>query len=1739
MSQCVPVMNTLTFLLFLHGMLKVTWAIQKTQEIFIAAEETKWDYIYTDSTDPASNQRRYASGVQKYIKAVYKEYTDSTFTAEKPKSPWAGIQGPTIRATINDRVIVHFKNFASQPFSISPVGIPYWKQSEGAGYDDSTSSKEKEDDAVPPGGYYKYVWDIHPSSVPTISDPECLTYSYSSQVDVVRDINSGLIGALLICKPEALTEDRKRRVPEFVLFFAVFDEAKSWYKEVGIPGDKFRKAVPTPQQYHTINGYINSTLPGLKMCQNTWEVSWHLIGLGSTPDIHSIQFQDHTLKVMDHRKITVEITPMTFTTAQMKPFSAGNFLISCRIHSHQQAGMSAFFTVEYCPESVDKKDRRRPDPSVVEDEYDDITLNDLVSIVLQPRGPPSVLRSGVKGTPKVWVHYIAAEEITWDYAPKTNDWSPQYLGKQYKKVAFVEYTDKTFTVKKTTANRLIGPVLRGEVQDQFQIFFKNLASRPFNIYPNGLTSVRTLKKGTKDKEGKTVDLSTLAVPPGETMEYLWKLTPDDGPTDSDPRCLTWLYQSTVNPERDVASGLVGPLIICKAESLDKTGRVVISDKEKHLIFATFDENKSWYIDENIQKYSKDPSKVDLNDPAFYNSNIMYSVNGFMRNNLEFQMCAGDVTFWHVANIGMQNDFLSVYFTGNTFEKDKVYNTVLTLFPMTGETVSMEMEIAGEWEISAFDPNLKKRGMSVRYFVKKCDELPLKDEEYDDEYFEDLFSIPPNFLIPRGTKGQNKTIVIQVCRERPRNITAADTHLGQNNTNYTTNGERSSKLKDCETKFISVSTDEDKRVLSQGGIPQDILDELDREMDRINPKRQIRSISVESIPEVGTYNYDSLSSQTEPEISSEMEFPSGSDVSTTPNQLGQGETRQKQKLAEDSEMITMMMRRKRIMKDQELDLDEDKSKKPKERTSNDPFKKFLQRMSTNASLEPIQHLNHPRDELETSREDSPDWQDRNRREALGISKDDQDHTKAMNPLAENEVLKDSALDLDGMEHDMDLLAHANKDLIKLSEDAETLNLSSNMTNKKSVTRIALNLEYDDYSDENDTSTGFLYEDTFDMRASEPKFRSYYIAAEEILWDYGITKPPQFIKLREMKRGMRKYFPAYKKVVYRAYQDKDFQQPVKRGELDEHLGIMGPVLKAEVNDILTVVFKNMASRPYSLHLHGVYDKTQGQSGNLGDSFKVGEAPGQPVPPGHKRVYTWTISKRQGPSSKEFDCKAGAYYSDLNMEKDINSGLIGPLLICRPGTLHRRHLIQPNVQDLFLLFTVFDERKSWYMEDNIRTFCSPPCQAKVDDPWFEISNKFAAINGYVAETLPGLIVAQYERARWHLLNVGAGGEFHSVHFHGLPISTGKDEEHHLGVFNLFPGVFGTVEMRPTIAGTWMVECTIGENQLSGMRAKVLVYNPRCNQPLGLQSGRIADDQITASDHYDDWEPRLARLELSGSVNAWIGKSKQSWIQVDLLRPMLVHGVHTQGAKTSLGLSESFTVLYTLSYSLDNEKWKTYRGNNTKPNYIFSGNMDGSRIKQNYLSPPVVGRYIRITPVTFSKQPALRLELLGCDINSCGMPLGMERRLIPNKRISASSFLKTWLLSWSPDLARLNQEGRANAWRPKTNNPHEWIQVDFLSIKRVTGVLTQGARAMLTHMMVTEFTVSVSDNGHTWSSVTEEGKQTEKMFEGNSEYDREKLNRFDPPLFARFIRIHPKGWMNDIALRVEFLGCDTQQRL
>nr|XP_015802198.2 coagulation factor VIII [Nothobranchius furzeri] len=1622
-------------LLLLHSSLGAEERSAAVREYFIAAVEIGWDYIYLDGAAPASDQRGRSKEVaQKYIKAVYRDYTDSTYTVPKSRAAWTGIQGPVIVTQAGETVVVHFKNLASKPYSISPVGITYWKQSEGAGYDDSTAGEEKDDDAVFPGGYYKYVWNISPKDGPTISDPDCLTYSYSSQVDTVRDMNSGLIGALLICKSSVFTDEGHRRSPAFVLLFAVFDETKSWYGErrERMTSEKFRRS-SSMKEYHTINGYVNSSLPGLTLCQGRDPVSWHMIGIGTAPEIHSIRFQDHSLQVLTHRKVTVEVTPMTFVTAEMRPTTLGRFLISCQIHAHRYDGMNALFTVEKCPEPItvpktSLRNVQNNDYSEEEEEESDDLFN---TVHYQPKKPQVQARASRGQQPTIWEHFIAAEEITWNYAPhlKPTDSElqsrylpaePHHLHYEYKKVVYVEYTDGSFTQRKNADITLLGPTLKGEVNDQLHITFKNLASRPFNIYPNGLSKIYPQQRSRSAAEN---ELRSMEVPPNGTFGYIWSLTTDDGPLEGDPQCLTQLYQSTIAPEQDLASGLVGTLLICKFDAIDVRGKLLGPDKKIDLIFAVFDENKSWYFKQNMQK-SRLSSFSDA-DPEFYRSNVIYSINGIMFSGRRFVMCQTDVSFWHVANVGTQSDFLSVYFSGNLFQYQGLYQSVLTLFPMTAVTVPMETDVIGEWEISAFDNSLKSRGMSVQYTVLPCNsgEISLVDHDEDEDisdYYDDIQ--------PRGSRPQNGTLLVRVCKK-----------LVSNKTNVTLN---KTERVACEVRRVPVASLGETKPSKDAGIPEDVLQKIERDDDwttRHNRtgKRQTRQLD-------GNWtNGDADFGALDEEILMKVEREDAENMTDTDSEvMTKGRNEENRRTIEDA-----------ILPTRESSIGE--------KISSADF----------ISLYDMNNTVVTQDYLST----------------------------------EPERLTDVLLDLE-----------------------------YNFTDAN-ATDVNLSLDYDDYSDEGNSSSDVLSSDYLNIRSGEFRPRHYFIAAEEITWDYGIKTPLQFIKPEDTRRGMRKFLPEYKKVVFRAYRDRDFQYPVSRGEFQEHLGIMGPLIRTEVNDLLTVVFRNKAKRPFSFHLHGVYDRSQGAGVVLTSSSSApAGVPGDPVPPGEARTYNWKINKKQGPAEPEFDCKTGAYYSTVDKEKDLNSGLIGPLVICKSGTLKTGRNKKPDIREFSLLFHTFDETKSWYLEENLQQYCAPPCWANPKDPWYHTSNRFAAINGYVAETLPGLIVAQHQPVRWHLLNVGDDREYHAVHFHGLPFTLHTQQEHRMGVFSLFPGVYGTVEMRPPTVGTWLVECTIGDYQLAGMRAKLLVYNPDCALPLGMKSERIEDSQITASDHAGDWEPRLARLHQSGFINAWVGRSGKSWLQVDLLKPTLLHGIQTQGVQSKL--RDHYITYFFISYSLDQQTWTTYIGNNTR-NKVLYGNVDSSRVKENRFYPPFVARYIRIQPRNYVLKPALRMELLGCDLNSCSLPLGLQLKSMPDSSFRASSFHSSLLRAWSPHFARLHLTGGANAWRPKSNNPHEWLQVDLGKVKRLTGVITQGARSLMTQMMVTEFSVAYSPDGHSWRTVLERGSQGEKIFLGNNDPDEEALNVFDPPLFGRFIRIYPRGWINDIALRLEVLGCDTLQ--
>ncbi|XP_021262077.1 coagulation factor VIII isoform X1 [Numida meleagris] len=2059
--------------------------IGEVRRYYIGAVETTWDYTHSELlstlqapagvSGPPGPRPTTPGALPRYRKAVFVEYLDASFTQPKPKPAWMGLLGPTIRTEVYDTVVITFKNMASRPYNLHAVGVSYWKASEGAGYEDETSQPEKEGDMVDPGKTHTYIWEIQQNQGPTDGDSQCLTHSYSSNVNSVKDTNSGLIGALLVCRPGTLVRDGMQNMQQdLVMLFAVFDEGKSWYSEPSSPA--YNRT-----ELHTINGYVNNSLPGLKLCRKK-QVYWHVIALGTGPEVHSIFFEGHTFLVRGHRLSSLEISPATYLTAQTTPGAAGSFRIFCQIPSHQQAGMEAVVKVEECPDELQQKMGQPSDEPEYMDEPEEYEEGYHVIQV----------RSFAKKDPVTWTHYIAAEEMDWDYAPvkpeslDRNTTSlfleagPQRIGSKYKKVMFVEYEDATFKKRKVSSHQgkgILGPVLKGEVGDQLKIVFRNLASRPYNIYPHGLTSVSPYHAMKPSQEK---DVKDIPIAPGQSFTYRWSVTTEDGPMQADPHCLTRFYYSSINPVQDTASGLIGPLLICFKKSMDQRGNQIMSDDMRLVLFSVFDENRSWYLEENIRRFCTDAAHVDTQDPQFYASNVMHTINGFVFDNLQLQLCLHEVVYWYVLSVGAQTDFLSVFFSGNTFKRNEVFEDMLTLFPFSGETVFMSVEKLGVWTLGCMNPDFRDRGMHAKFMVIQCQpEEGSEDAEYEEYMGED------SDLQPRGFS-KRKNWRRPCVSEQPNNVTSSRNETrrpglcltepshGAHPHNATNSGPSSndtstfpgsphpddistsslpetnydvvsyeSFLADEEELSKAISQDQGVGALpsgehisgevhgtvSSGGVhqgkpaPEDAvmgkkvanvlevqepvkaavvqaggtLQMLETETQKTTahtnglwnstvfaaskgPLQGTRSSFQQGDPEhslglqvTSSEGADAIplhlhesreASNTGPTLgttnpNSSFTLHSSSRPSARTEEIRTSQSHSAESNHSSSELDARLNKRPHKVVSQgfnesfeggnvsvsdlrpvqeQILTDMSNSLPAKSGTEEaEGFAKGTSLLETTFShsndLEPSRYVtteesdelileavfqdatatkelpetdslvllesnlvaNDPKQSPNAPSMGVPGWRPRqarslqNRglehglglpsptsgsRETLSVGNGaEQDWQSSSLPTqaapqgqavkeASSSALQDGNNDTDvasnwdpvspgaaghavglqspalaamqpgggaawgarwgkqaqgrsQMEEETNaveqpdrertwfspqhLQANATRDSVSestsgqnpdeipakvASKENTSLPLSSPAFNHSTAEKsdkhvqtsldgrqvlgredvpgetgkveepeedgesgntvgkrrlaaehrenMALNnetvssllmsesnsMDYDDYG-EIEQDFDIYGENEHDPRSFQGQIRQYFIAAMEVIWEYGNQRPQHFLKATDPMSGRRKPFRQYRKVIFREYLDDSFTQPVMRGELDEHLGILGPYIRAEVEDTIMVKFKNLASRPFSFHssLQG-YEELQ---------------EGKEVQPGELREYSWKVLPQMAPTTQEFDCKAWAYLSNVDLEKDLHSGLIGPLIICRRGVLSSAFRRQLAVQEFSLLFTIFDETKSWYFPENMRRNCRPPCRIQPDNPDFRRNHSFHAINGYVRDTLPGLVMAQQQRVRWHLLNMGSTEDIHSVHFHGQMFSVRTTREYRMGVYNLYPGVFGTVEMQPSHAGIWRVECKVGEHLQAGMSALFLVYNQDCQNALGLASGHIADSQITASGQEGPWAPKLARLHNSGSINAWSTGEGNPWIQVDLLHLKIIHGIKTQGARQRL--SSLYVSQFVVFYSLDGQRWKKYKGNATSTQMMFFANVDATTVKENRFNPPIIARYIRINPTHYSIRTTLRMELIGCDLNSCSMPLGMESKGIPDQRISASSYSTNIFNSWSPSQARLNLQGRTNAWRPKSNSPSEWLQVDFEATKKVTGIITQGAKAVFTHMFVKEFAVSSSQDGVHWSPILHDGK--EKIFRANQDYTTTVLNSLEPPLFARYVRIHPRHWHNHIALRIEFLGCDTQQ--
>ncbi|KAI8516201.1 hypothetical protein Bbelb_070140, partial [Branchiostoma belcheri] len=162
-------------------------------------------------------------------------------------------------------------------------------------------------------------------------------------------------------------------------------------------------------------------------------------------------------------------------------------------------------------------------------------------------------------------------------------------------------------------------------------------------------------------------------------------------------------------------------------------------------------------------------------------------------------------------------------------------------------------------------------------------------------------------------------------------------------------------------------------------------------------------------------------------------------------------------------------------------------------------------------------------------------------------------------------------------------------------------------------------------------------------------------------------------------------------------------------------------------------------------------------------------------------------------------------------------------------------------------------------------------------------------------------------------------------------------------------------------------------------------CQEPLGMESGEIKPEQITASSVYPDpivshgpEQAVLNNLPDMDGTGAWspAPDDVNPYIQVDLGELVQVTGFITQGRPEYT--PEQYVTEYTVYYSIDGINFIPYTDETNTP-VVFNANTDTTTPVTNLvsISRPILAQYVQIHPQSHNNYPSMQLEILGCRVN------------------------------------------------------------------------------------------------------------------------------------------------------------------
>lgn len=1034
--------------------------------------------------------------------------------------------------------------------------------------------------------------------------------------------------------------------------------------------------------------------------------------------------------------------------------------------------------------------------------------------------------------------YIGIREETWDYAPSGKNRingktvsadeqasvflrrGPRRIGRMYKKAIYMQYTDASYTQRLPKPDWLgyLGPVLKGEVGDVLMVHLRNFASRPYSMHPHGVFY-------EKDSEGALYPDQTSgglkrddAVPPGGRHTYRWVVSPDHAPMDGDANCLTWVYHSHVDAPRDIYSGLIGAILTCRTGTLQQVEGVNGTDLKRAdvdqdfiLMFSVTDENLSWYLEDNVQTFCSDPAGVDLEDEDFKESNLMHAINGYLYGNLPgIDLCLNRTVAWHLFGMGNEVDMHSVYFHGHTLVERGQRTDVLSLFPASFITADMVPTTTGTWLLNCQVNDHLQAGMQALFQVSLCGNQTdsgtvvkgqvrqyfIAAEKVLWNYAPSGMDIPQNILLTESGRDSevffgkgggrlggvyHKAVYVAYTDDTfsiKKSPTEGDQHLGilgpviaaevgdVLEVTFLNRADRNFSIQPHGLQYEKAS---------EGAQYQDGAVKLGshvRPGERFTYKWRVRDGPSPDDPPCVSYLYFSA---TDPVRDTNSGLVGPLKVCRRGTLDANSTFTQTEVTREFFLLFTVM--------DENLSWYLMDNVRAYGTVESDPDNEDFQESNKMHGVNGLMYGNLPG--LEMCQGDSVTWH------LFGLGTEGDMH---------GIHFQGNTFQVMGTTRDtLSVFPHTTATVAMKPDTTGMLELSCRVTDHY-IGGMRQLYEVRWCRQTSGTLTAWP------VPSSLRSVVQYFISAEEVEWDYApdrtwelqkhnTTNPDDSPGNVFLGKGENRIGSKYKKVVYREYTDATFRRAKPRLPEQEHLGILGPIIRAEVGEQILITFKNLASRPYNIYAHG-----------------VGTVQQTAVQPGEMRKIQWNVPERSGPGKADPNCVSYAYYSSVDFVKDTASGLIGPLAICRRGVLTQGRRQRDIAREFALLFMVFDENQSWYLEDNIQTYLGK-AEVPADDGGFEESNMMHGINGKVYGNLLGISMVKGERVQWYLMGMGNEVDIHTVHFHAETFTYKMAQSHRADVYDLFPGTFQAIEMVAGNTGTWLLHCHVADHIHAGM--------------------------------------------------------------------------------------------------------------------------------------------------------------------------------------------------------------------------------------------------------------------------------------------------------------------------------------